>query len=352
MTAAPVTGRPGLVHELFLYTGSTEMLEFVTLFAQDGVDAEEPTLLLSAPTPPRPCSTRRVLALPHRPAGDGQPGRPASDLRATDALLAGYKPRRRVAPQPGAGGPGGALARVAAPRSGGEPGPGPARHLGGVRLRPAHPHRRHGRRPARHPPPARPARPATGPTSATNTRPSSSPTPRRPARPGGADRPDRRTRRPVPATARATVAGFARHSGLPAREIDSLVFATHEAVTNALLHGRPPTALRLWAQPDRVTVTVTDTGPGPTDPSSASSHRPRQRPTSGHGDGQPRPRPVAEPPTRRRHPPPPRRRLHHPPRRKPTPHTWRRHPLRSPLTPAHIAQPDRPSADLPTRTSS
>src|SRR5918994_1662425 len=35
---------------------------------------------------------------------------------------------------------------------------------------------------------------------------------------------------------------------------------------NALIHGRPPTLLRLWAQPDRVTVTVTDTGPGPTDP--------------------------------------------------------------------------------------
>jgi anti-sigma regulatory factor (Ser/Thr protein kinase) len=32
------------------------------------------------------------------------------------------------------------------------------------------------------------------------------------------------------------------------------------------MHGRPPTLLRLWAQPDRVTVTVTDTGPGHSDP--------------------------------------------------------------------------------------
>ena len=62
------------------------------------------------------------------------------------------------------------------------------------------------------------------------------------------------------------MAGFARHQRLPMRELDNLVFATHEAVTNALLHGRPPTVLRLWAQPDRVTVTVTDTGPGPADP--------------------------------------------------------------------------------------
>jgi anti-sigma regulatory factor (Ser/Thr protein kinase) len=71
---------------------------------------------------------------------------------------------------------------------------------------------------------------------------------------------------PSPATARATVAELAHHRRLPAGEIDNLVFATHEAVTNALLHGRPPTVLRLWAQPDRVTVTVTDTGPGPADP--------------------------------------------------------------------------------------
>src|SRR3954453_22081397 len=71
---------------------------------------------------------------------------------------------------------------------------------------------------------------------------------------------------PSPAAARATVAGFARHHRLPAGEIDNLVFAAHEAVANALMHGRPPTLLRLWGQPERVTVTVTDTGPGPSDP--------------------------------------------------------------------------------------
>ena len=71
---------------------------------------------------------------------------------------------------------------------------------------------------------------------------------------------------PSPATARATVAGFAHHHRLPTGEIDNLVLATHEVVTNALMHGQPPIRLRLWAQPDRVTVTVTDTGPGPADP--------------------------------------------------------------------------------------
>jgi hypothetical protein len=77
MTAAPVTGRPGLVHELFLYTGSTEMLEFVTLFAQDGVDAGEPTLLAidsdtAATVLDSVGSSPYLTVLP----AIGQPGRP------------------------------------------------------------------------------------------------------------------------------------------------------------------------------------------------------------------------------------------------------------------------------------
>ena len=70
---------------------------------------------------------------------------------------------------------------------------------------------------------------------------------------------------PSPAAARATVKWFSRQR-LSDQEIDKLIFATHEAVLNALRHGRPPTVLRLWARPGRVTVTVTDAGPGPTDP--------------------------------------------------------------------------------------
>ena len=70
---------------------------------------------------------------------------------------------------------------------------------------------------------------------------------------------------PSPAAARATVKWFC-HEQLPSQEIDKLVFATHEALVNALVHGRSPAVLRLWTQPGRVTVTVTDAGPGPTDP--------------------------------------------------------------------------------------
>jgi anti-sigma regulatory factor (Ser/Thr protein kinase) len=70
---------------------------------------------------------------------------------------------------------------------------------------------------------------------------------------------------PSPAAARAAVKWFSQQL-LPDREIDKLIFATHEAALNALRHGRAPTVLRLWARPGRVTVTVTDSGPGPTEP--------------------------------------------------------------------------------------
>jgi anti-sigma regulatory factor (Ser/Thr protein kinase) len=67
---------------------------------------------------------------------------------------------------------------------------------------------------------------------------------------------------PSPAAARAAVKWFS-HRWLPDEEIDKLIFATHEAVINALRHGRPPTVLRLWHERGRVTVTVTDAGLGP-----------------------------------------------------------------------------------------
>jgi anti-sigma regulatory factor (Ser/Thr protein kinase) len=49
-------------------------------------------------------------------------------------------------------------------------------------------------------------------------------------------------------------------------DIDHLVFAVSEAVTNAVSHGRPPVRFRLWTAPDRIAATVTDRGDGPTDP--------------------------------------------------------------------------------------
>jgi anti-sigma regulatory factor (Ser/Thr protein kinase) len=49
-------------------------------------------------------------------------------------------------------------------------------------------------------------------------------------------------------------------------QVEHLVFAVSEAVTNAVLHGRPPVRFRLWTAPDRIVATVTDRGDGPPDP--------------------------------------------------------------------------------------
>ena len=49
-------------------------------------------------------------------------------------------------------------------------------------------------------------------------------------------------------------------------DIEHLVFAVSEAVTNALIHGRLPVRFRLWTAPDRIVATVTDRGDGPADP--------------------------------------------------------------------------------------
>ncbi|MGH8940255.1 MAG: anti-sigma factor RsbA family regulatory protein, partial [Actinomycetes bacterium] len=65
---------------------------------------------------------------------------------------------------------------------------------------------------------------------------------------------------PTPAVARHTVRSAARTSRLDPDELEGLVFAVSEAVTNAAYHGRPPVCLRLWAGPNRLVATVTDQG--------------------------------------------------------------------------------------------
>ncbi|MBF9133359.1 sensor histidine kinase [Plantactinospora sp. S1510] len=70
---------------------------------------------------------------------------------------------------------------------------------------------------------------------------------------------------PTPAQARHAVYGADR-GGLSIDDVEDLVVAVSETVTNALRYGRPPVRLRLWAGEDRITVTVTDGGTGPKDP--------------------------------------------------------------------------------------
>ena len=283
-TSPTAAGQRGFRHELLLHRSTAELWEFVLPVVRDGLAAEEPTLLLV-----RPDTAETVLQqvgpspyLTIAPALT-EPGRPALHLRAARPMLAGY-------------------ARVIHQESVIPPTKWPVwrrlEALLNIVLRPhdtwavcaydrhaltdemtadlhathpllAHHHQRHQRNDRYQPPvdfldkhrdhPPDPVE-RTAPTVELVD--------------------------PSPATARATVAGLAHHYRLPTGEIDSLVFATHEAVTNALLHGRPPTALRVWAQHGRVTVTVTDTGPGPSDPLvGLLPPDPVNDRHSGHGDG-------------------------------------------------------------------
>ncbi|GIG88381.1 sensor histidine kinase [Plantactinospora endophytica] len=70
---------------------------------------------------------------------------------------------------------------------------------------------------------------------------------------------------PSPTRARQAVDGVA-DGRLPADDVEDLVVAVSEAVTNALRHGRPPVRFRLWVGADRIVVEVADGGGGPADP--------------------------------------------------------------------------------------
>ena len=70
---------------------------------------------------------------------------------------------------------------------------------------------------------------------------------------------------PPPMLARQAVREAARRVLTTAEEED-LVVAVSEAVTNALLHGRPPVEMRIWRGTDRLVVAVRDGGAGPKDP--------------------------------------------------------------------------------------
>lgn len=70
---------------------------------------------------------------------------------------------------------------------------------------------------------------------------------------------------PTAAEARAAVHKAARGQ-VSADDVDDLVVAVSETVTNALRHGRPPVRLRVWSGDDRIVATVRDGGDGPADP--------------------------------------------------------------------------------------
>ncbi|MEU6072924.1 sensor histidine kinase [Micromonospora sp. NPDC047074] len=70
---------------------------------------------------------------------------------------------------------------------------------------------------------------------------------------------------PTAAEARAAVRK-ADQGQVPVDDVEDLVVAVSEIVTNALRHGRPPVRLRVWAGDDRIVTAVSDGGDGPEDP--------------------------------------------------------------------------------------
>lgn len=71
---------------------------------------------------------------------------------------------------------------------------------------------------------------------------------------------------PSPAIARRAVQAVVLAGGMLRNEADDLITAVHEAVANALIHGRGPVRLRVWTGVQRAVVAVTDRGAGPADP--------------------------------------------------------------------------------------
>ena len=259
----------GFLHELVLHDSPEELLEFVVPFARDGVAAAEPTLLHVRPETAATV-LERVGPSPHLlllPALD-RPGRPASHLRDTDSLLAGHggglRPVRIVNQEP-----------VVPEAQWHE-----WRRLEAVVNVALRHHNTwmvcaYDRRPLsddmtedldaihhltgrgeHHRPNDRYQDPVEFVAKHQDA----------PPDPIERETPSAQLVDPSPATARAAVAGFAGHTGLSPQEIENLVIATHEAMSNAVRHGRPPVVLRMWVRPAGLTVTVTDTGTGPTDP--------------------------------------------------------------------------------------
>lgn len=71
---------------------------------------------------------------------------------------------------------------------------------------------------------------------------------------------------PTASAARRAVPAASAGSEVGTHEVEDLVIAVSEAVTNGLCHGRRPVRLRIWAGSDRLVATVSDSGAGPSDP--------------------------------------------------------------------------------------
>jgi anti-sigma regulatory factor (Ser/Thr protein kinase) len=278
MRTGPAAGRTGYLHELVTYDSDAELLDAVVPFLEDGAAAGEPTY---ASLPDREAALVRHAAPRSADVAFVPPlsqQRPATILKGLaamfdDALAAGVEQVRVVntVPHPGLDAPWDGWCRYEAvvnhlfrdlPVWGMclyDRRITPPRVLRDVERTHTHLHGATDHRPnPRYQDPASFLRslPPPGPDVFE-------------ARTPTVDVPD-----PVPATARRAVREVAQGTGLTDDEVDELLVATSEAVTNAHLHGRAPVRLRAWAGRERVLVTVNDAGEGPTDPYAGLVPRP------------------------------------------------------------------------------
>jgi anti-sigma regulatory factor (Ser/Thr protein kinase) len=64
------------------------------------------------------------------------------------------------------------------------------------------------------------------------------------------------------AAVRRAIGSFAIDAGLSGSRMEEIVLAVNEITTNAVIHGRPPAAVRAWRTENEIVVEVTDAGDG------------------------------------------------------------------------------------------
>lgn len=71
---------------------------------------------------------------------------------------------------------------------------------------------------------------------------------------------------PSPADARRAVRACGELLAAGTVDIEDVVMCVSEAITNALVHGKPPVRMRIWSTADHLVASVSDRGVGPGDP--------------------------------------------------------------------------------------